>query len=92
MRVVQDVAYTGLAQLAPPFLLGLYWSGARKEGATVGLTVGIAVLFGTRILQISPLGIPGFMWGFFLNLALTVAISLMMKSGDDAGVRERFFA
>lgn len=92
VRVVQDVAYTGLAQLAPPFLLGLYWSGARKEGAVAGLTVGIAVLFGTRILQISPLGIPGFMWGFFLNLALTVGISLMVKPDDEVRMRERFFA
>ena len=27
VQIVQDVAYTGLAQLAPAFLLGLYWKG-----------------------------------------------------------------
>lgn len=76
VQVVQDVAYTGLAQLAPPFLLGLYWKKCNKWGAAVGLTVGIAVLFGTRLMNVAPLGWPGFMWGFFLNIILTVVVSL----------------
>lgn len=80
VQVVQDVAYTGLAQLAPPFLLGLYWKKCNKWGAAVGLTVGIVVLFGTRLLKVSPLGWPGFMWGFFLNIILTVVISLVTSS------------
>ncbi|RVU54297.1 sodium:solute symporter family protein [Anaerosphaera multitolerans] len=77
VQVVQDVAYTGLAQLAPPFIAGLYWSKASKKGAAVGLTVGTVILFGTRILNITPLGWPGFMWAFFINIILLVVISLM---------------
>lgn len=77
VQVVQDVAYTGLAQLAPPFLAGLYWKKASKKGAIAGLTVGTIILFGTRILNISPLGWPGFMWAFFINIAILVVMSLI---------------
>ncbi|NLY46963.1 MAG: sodium:solute symporter family protein [Tissierella sp.] len=92
VQVVQDVAYTGLAQLAPAFILGLYWKDARKEGAAFGMTVGIVVLFAMRILEVSPFGYPGFMWAFFLNIIVMVVVSLANKSKDNKRVEERFFA
>ena len=82
VQIVQDVAYTGLAQLAPAFLFGMYWKGCTKVGAACGMTVGIVILFGTRILNVAPLGWPGFMWGFFTNILLTVLVSLMTKQRD----------
>lgn len=91
VQVVQDVAYTGLAQLTPPFLAGLYWKDARKEGAVLGMTVGIVVLFATRILNVTPLGWPGFMWAFFLNIILTIGVSLALKGKDNRRAEERFF-
>lgn len=92
VQVVQDVAYTGLAQLAPAFILGLYWKDARKEGAALGMIVGIVVLFGMRILQVTPLGFPGFMWAFFLNIIVMVIVSLALKSNDNTEVEEKFFS
>ena len=92
VQVVQDVAYTGLAQLAPAFILGLYWKDARKEGAALGMTVGIVVLFAMRILQVSPFGYPGFMWAFFLNIIVMVLVSLSLKSKDNTEVEEKFFS
>jgi SSS family solute:Na+ symporter len=77
VTVVIDVAYTGLAQLAPAFILGLYWKRCNRAGASIGMTAGIVILFATRILNISPLGIPGFLWAFFINIALTVIISML---------------
>ena len=79
VQIVQDVAYTGLAQLAPAFLLGMYWKGCTKTGAACGMSAGIAILFGTRIMNVAPLGWPGFMWGFFTNILLTVLVSLMTR-------------
>lgn len=76
VQIVQDVAYTGLAQLAPPFLFGLYWKKGNKWGAASGMTAGIVILFATRIMNMSPLGWPGFMWGFFINIILNVVVSL----------------
>jgi SSS family solute:Na+ symporter len=92
VQVVQDVAYTGLAQLAPAFILGLYWKDARKEGVILGMTAGIVILFVTRIMQVSPLGLPGFMWAFFTNLILIVVVSSILKSRDNSRVENRFFS
>ncbi|MCH4208075.1 MAG: sodium:solute symporter family protein [Solobacterium sp.] len=80
VQIVQDVAYTGLAQLAPPFVLGLYWKDNSRLGAALGLTVGELILFATRIIGVSPLGIPGFMWGFVINILLNVIVSLIVKN------------
>ena len=82
VQIVQDVAYTGLAQLAPAFLLGLYWKKCTRMGAACGMTAGIVILFATRILNVQPLGWPGFMWGFFTNILLTVLISLVTSKGS----------
>ncbi|MDK2924477.1 MAG: sodium/pantothenate symporter [Bacillota bacterium] len=76
VQVVIDVAYTGLAQLAPGFLAGLYWRRANRAGTSAGLLAGLAILFYTRIVGVSPLGYPGFLWAFFTNLALTLVVPL----------------
>jgi len=80
VTVVTDVAYTGLAQLAPAFILGLFWKKVNKTGAAIGMTTGVIILFATRIAKVSPLGFPGFLWAFFINIALTVGISLVTPS------------
>lgn len=92
VQVVQDVAYTGLAQLAPAFILGLYYKKAAKEGAIAGMTTGIILLFALRIMQVSPLGLPGFIWAFFANLLLNIIVSLATQNKKDFKVvEERFF-
>lgn len=83
VQIVQDVAYTGLAQLAPAFILGLYWKRCNKLGAACGMTVGIVVLFATRIMNVSPLGWPGFMWAFGLNILLNIVVSLLTSKKED---------
>lgn len=90
VQVVQDVAYTGLAQLAPGFILSLYWTKVSRQGVAFGMTFGIVVLFALRILQMTPMGFPGFMWAFFGNIIITVVVSMMNKE-DDPRVIERFF-
>ncbi|NLW41509.1 MAG: sodium:solute symporter family protein [Tissierellia bacterium] len=90
VQVVQDVAYTGLAQIAPGFILSLYWPKVSKQGVAAGMTFGIVVLFALRILQMSPMGFPGFMWAFFGNIIITVLIS-MGNTDKDLRVEEKFF-
>ena len=92
VQVVQDVAYTGLAQLAPGFILSLYWKDLKKEGVALGMTFGIVVLFGMRILQLVPFGYPGFMWAFFGNILITVFVSYIKRGEVDRRVQERFFS
>ncbi|MDD7305756.1 MAG: sodium:solute symporter family protein [Peptoniphilaceae bacterium] len=92
VQVVQDVAYTGLAQLAPAFILGLYWKYASKEGASLGMTMGVIVLFVFRLLNISPLNIPGFLWAFVINILINVLVSLILKKRINVSeVEEKFF-
>ena len=45
----------------------------------LGMTAGIIILFATRILKVTPLGWPGFMWAFFTNILLTIVISAITK-------------
>jgi len=56
------------------------------------MTAGIVILFATRIMQVSPLGLPGFMWAFFTNLILIVVVSSILKSRDNSRVENRFFS
>lgn len=92
IQVVQDVSYTGLAQLAPGFILSLYWKDVKKEGVALGMTFGIVVLFITRILKVTPMGFPGFMWAFFGNIIITVLVSFVKKGEVDLRVEQRFFS
>lgn len=90
VTVVIDVAYSGLAQIAPAFILGLYWKECTKEGAAIGMTMGIVILFATRILHISPLGMPGFLFAFIINILLTIVVSKVTKDTDQK-VIDRIF-
>jgi hypothetical protein len=44
------VSFAAVAQLAPAFLIGLYWKGGSRNGALAGLSAGFAVWFYTLLL------------------------------------------
>jgi len=44
------ISFAAVAQLAPAFLLGLYWKGGTRNGALAGLTVGFATWLYTLLL------------------------------------------
>lgn len=90
IQIVQDIAYTGLAQLAPAFILGLYWPKTSKNAANIGMTAGIVILVATRLMNWTPLGYPGFMWAFFINLFLIILLSLNHQPSDY--IMKKFFA
>ncbi|MYL24403.1 histidine kinase [Halomonas alkaliantarctica] len=57
------VSFAGAAQLAPALLLGLYWRGATRQGATLGLIAGFTVWGYTLLL-------PGFAQSGWLSATL----------------------
>ena len=44
------ISFAAVAQLAPAFLLGLYWKGGTRNGALAGLAAGFATWFYTLLL------------------------------------------
>ena len=57
------VSFAGAAQFAPALLIGLYWRGATRQGATAGLIAGFLVWCYTLLL-------PGFAQSGWLDTAL----------------------
>lgn len=57
------VSFAGAAQFAPALLIGLYWRGATRQGATAGLIAGFLVWCYTLLL-------PGFAQSGWLNATL----------------------
>lgn len=77
INVIISVTYTAMAQLAPAFILGVYWKRANRYGIGSGLAVGLIILLTTNALKISPIGIPGFLWAFAANWVLCIVVSLL---------------
>ncbi|OWV28286.1 sensor histidine kinase [Halomonas campaniensis] len=57
------VSFAGAAQFAPSLLIGLYWRGATRQGATVGLIAGFLIWCYTLLL-------PGFAQSGWLDTSL----------------------
>ncbi|WP_386084044.1 ATP-binding protein [Vreelandella sp. F11] len=57
------VSFAGAAQFAPALLIGLYWRGATRQGATVGLIAGFLTWCYTLLL-------PGFAQSGWLDVSL----------------------
>ena len=77
VNVIIGVTYTAMAQLAPAFILGFYWKRANREGILTGLGAGLVILLITKILNVNPMGIPGFLWAFTINWLLAIVVSLV---------------
>ena len=50
LAVIGLVAFTGVAQILPAMLGGIFWRGATRKGALAGLTVGFVVWIYTQYL------------------------------------------
>lgn len=57
------VSFAGVAQFAPSLLIGLYWRGATRQGATLGLIAGFLIWCYTLLL-------PGFAQSGWLEASL----------------------
>lgn len=72
------VSFAGAAQFAPALLIGLYWRGATRQGATLGLVAGFLVWAFTLLL-------PGFAQSGWLDASLIAdglwGISWLMPYG-----------
>ena len=81
------VSFAAIAQLAPPLLIGLYWSRATRNGATLGLLTGALVWLALVLLPVLRAdGVAvdistGALLSLAGNLLVLVGISLLRPSG-----------
>ncbi|WP_153393691.1 sodium:solute symporter family protein [Ornithinicoccus halotolerans] len=80
-----------LAQIAPAFMLGLYWKRMSATGALVGAAVGAVLAGGLTFAGYeSPWGLPNGIIGLLANVALVVVLSYLRpdpRTPDTAPVR-----
>jgi len=79
-----------LVQIAPAFILGLYWRQMSALPALAGVVVGAAVAGSLAIVGYeSPTGVPNGLLGLGLNLLLCVVGSLLLPDRDTPELRPR---
>ncbi len=70
-----------LIQVAPAFLLGLYWKKLNKTGVLLGMIAGAIVASGMTFAGVKTLyGIHGGVIGLAVNMAICILISLAVPS------------
>jgi solute:Na+ symporter, SSS family len=72
-----------IAQLAPAFILGLYWSRLSALPVFFGMLAGALVAGVMTILDVSLYGIGGGVLGLLLNVGICVAGSLLMPASRE---------
>lgn len=73
-----------LIQVAPAFLLGLYWKGLSKTGVLVGMLSGAALAGGMTFSGMKTIwGWHGGVLGLGLNIVVSVALSLIFPDTEE---------
>ncbi|WP_174614506.1 sodium:solute symporter family protein [Virgibacillus ihumii] len=65
-----------LIQIAPAFILGLYWNRMHTRSVFIGMLVGTIVATVMTFTNFTPLGIFSGLWGLLINLIICVGGSL----------------
>jgi len=73
-----------LIQVAPAFLLGLYWKKLNKNGVLLGMIIGAVVASGMTFAGVKTFhGVHGGVIGLAINMAVCILISLAVPSSKD---------
>ncbi len=68
-----------LIQVAPAFILGLYWKNMHSKAVFIGMAVGTVVASYMAFAGLKPFGIASGLWGLFVNTILCVLLSFVFK-------------
>ena len=71
---------SGVLQLFPALIMGIYWGSLSKYEVISGLVVGELAVLALYALKMEPLGIPGMIWGLIVNLATLTTIYALRKT------------
>lgn len=76
-----------LIQIAPAFIIGLYWKQMHAAAVFIGMLVGTIVASYMAFASLTPFGIGSGLWGLFVNTILAVVFSLIFKQRKEEIVR-----
>jgi len=71
---------SGVLQLFPALIMGIYWVSLSKYEVIPGLVVGELAVIALYALKMEPLGIPGMIWGLIVNLATLFTIYALRRT------------
>lgn len=70
-----------LIQVAPAFILGLYWNRLHKHAVLLGMLVGAGIAGYMTLAHVeNPLGIHNGLWGLMVNLLICIGGSYLFSS------------
>ncbi|MFC3041158.1 sodium:solute symporter [Virgibacillus xinjiangensis] len=79
-----------LIQIAPAFILGMYWKRMNKHAVMTGMVIGTVIAAYMAFTGLKPFGIASGLWGLMVNLVFSVGLSFLLKtSKTDKGVAEK---
>jgi len=78
------LAYSGITQMFPGAVLGLFWKRMNKYAAGTGIIAGLlTIMYLKFIAKSNPLGIHFGLWGLFVNFIVTVIVAYATKPDEN---------
>ncbi|GIO24042.1 sodium:solute symporter [Oceanobacillus sp. J11TS1] len=68
-----------LIQIAPAFILGLYWRRLHRHAVLIGMLAGTILASVMVFAGLQPLGIASGLWGLAVNFALCIVMSFVIN-------------
>lgn len=78
------LAYSGITQMFPAAVLGLFWRRMNKYAAGAGMIIGLfTITYLKFIVKSNPLGIHFGLWGLLVNFIVTVIVAYATKPDEN---------
>jgi len=71
-----------LIQIAPAFIMGLYWKRLNSDSVFTGMVIGTITSAILTFADLEPLGFSGGLWGLFINTIICIIGSLIFKTSQ----------
>ncbi|RLF64753.1 MAG: sodium:solute symporter family protein, partial [Thermoplasmata archaeon] len=78
------LAYSGMTQMFPAAVLGLFWKRMNKYAAISGILAGLVTIAYIKFWYgKNPLDIHFGLWGLLVNIIVTVIVALITRPEED---------
>jgi len=85
------LAYSGMTQMFPAAVLGLFWKRMNKYAAGAGMIAGLITVTYIKFgMKTNPLGIHFGLWGLLVNFIVTIAVAYLTTPDENFEFRSAF--